>query len=495
MLSLEGVVRDARSCSLFTGKRLRVATALALLLASCAIAAPAGAADPGAQRWASRYNGVLKASQDQASAVAVSPDGSLVFVTGETQGSGSGNYDYLTIAYDAATGSAVWSTRYDGRIGDYDHPLTIAVNPDGLAIYVTGTSVDAASGGPLHVDYATVAYAATTGSTLWLRRTVRTPEGPAALEVSPDGSIVFLAGETSRRGGGSRYTTVALDALTGARFWVERYTSSGRGSNIPSGIVVSPSGSAVFVTGESERTGSGFDYATVAYAVSTGTELWVRRYDGSAGGTDAATSLAIDPAGSTVFVSGGSASLRTGSDMVTLAYRTSDGSRIWAGRYDGPAGSATDFDVARAVGVSPDGSTVFVTGDSTGRETSTDFTTVAYKAVDGARMWTARYDGLSSQLDWVSALGVSPDGSTVFVVGTSDDRAGTSSHADYATVAYEASTGATSWISRYDGPASDWESAQDLVVSPDGSAIFVTGSSERTTTGFNPDFVTVAYST
>jgi DNA-binding beta-propeller fold protein YncE len=491
---LEGVVRDIGRGSFLGRSGLRVATALAVMLATCAIGSPAGAAAPGAQRWVSRYDGVLKASQDQASAIAASPDGSLVFVTGETQGSGSGNYDYLTIAYDAATGSVVWSQRYDGPIGDYDHPMTIAVNPDGSAVYVTGTSVDAASGGPLHTDYATIAYGATTGSRLWLRRTVRTPGGPASLGVSPDGSIVFLAGETSRSGGGSRYTTVALDTSSGARVWVERYAASGHGSNIPSGIAVSPSGSTVFVTGQSESS-TGFDYATVAYAVSTGTELWVRRHDGSAGGPDAATSLAIDPAGSTVFVSGGSTSRRTGWDMVTLAYRAADGSRIWAGRYDGPTGSATDFDIARAIGVSPDGSMLFVTGDSTGRMTSTDFTTIAYAAVDGARVWTARYDGPSSRLDWVSALGVSPDGSTVFITGTSDDRVETSSHADYATVAYEASSGVTSWVSRYDGPAGDWESAQDLVVSPDGTMIFVTGSSERTTTGFNPDYVTVAYGT
>ena len=69
-----------------------------------------------------------------------------------------------------------------------------------------------------------------------------------------------------------------------------------------------------------------------------------------------------------------------------------------------------------ALGVSPDGSEVFVTGWGSGsRRTREDIATVAYDAETGTRRWTSSYEGPGS--DQVSALAVSPDGSEVFVTG------------------------------------------------------------------------------
>ena len=60
---------------------------------------------------------------------------------------------------------------------------------------------------------------------------------------------------------------------------------TGIGSLAPAGV--SPDGSKVFVTGYSVGSASGYDYATVAYDASTGSELWVKRYDGPGTATTA----------------------------------------------------------------------------------------------------------------------------------------------------------------------------------------------------------------
>jgi hypothetical protein len=60
-------------------------------------------ASTGAQLWVERYNGPGKAD-DYAYALAVSPAGSGVFVTGESAGS-TGSLDYATLAYGETCGA------------------------------------------------------------------------------------------------------------------------------------------------------------------------------------------------------------------------------------------------------------------------------------------------------------------------------------------------------------------------------------------------------
>jgi DNA-binding beta-propeller fold protein YncE len=89
----------------------------------------------------------------------------------------------------------------------------------------------------------------------------------------------------------------------------------------------------------------------------------VARYNGPKDSDDGATSVAVSPDGSTVFVTGGSTGTMTGYDYTTVAYRTSSGVRLWVKRYNGPGNG---YDQATGIRVSPNGSTVFVTGASRG---------------------------------------------------------------------------------------------------------------------------------
>jgi DNA-binding beta-propeller fold protein YncE len=118
-------------------------------------------------------------------------------------------------------------------------------------------------------------------------------------------------------------------------------------------------------------------YATIAYDASTGAVRWVRRYDGPAGIGDLAESVAVNPDGSAVYVSGFSAGTITFFDYATLAYDASTGVVRWVSRYDGP-GNATDQ--PSSVATSPDGSSVYVTGESAGANFDYDYATIAYEA-------------------------------------------------------------------------------------------------------------------
>jgi DNA-binding beta-propeller fold protein YncE len=111
-------------------------------------AAPPGAAAratqqvPGARLWVARYNSGANSegfAYSMAGAMAVSPDGSRVFVTGKSEGRTTG-YDYATVAYSAATGGQLWVSRYYGPGNGLGAAASVAVSPAGTTAYVTGYS-------------------------------------------------------------------------------------------------------------------------------------------------------------------------------------------------------------------------------------------------------------------------------------------------------------------------------------------------------------------
>jgi DNA-binding beta-propeller fold protein YncE len=201
-------------------------------------------------------------------------------------------------------------------------------------------------------------------------------------------------------------------------------------------VAVGPRGRTVFVTGQSHGATSDYDYATVAYSAATGARRWVSRYNGPGNGFDIANAVAVSPGGRSVFVTGasqGTADARS-LDYATVAYSAATGAPRWVSRYNGPFRT---FDYATSMAVSPRGGAVFVTGFSQrSRMRFSDYATVGYGAATGARLWASRYGGLSRQ-SGASSVAVSPDGTRVFVTGSSVGRsAGVSTGEDYATVAY-----------------------------------------------------------
>ena len=423
-------------------------------------------ASSGTQLWAKRYDGP---GNNNANAVAASPTGQEVFVTGFSTGTTTGE-DYLTIAYNAATGAQLWVNRYNGPGNNNDYANSVAVSPSGGTVYVTGSSY----GGPLNFDYATVAYNASTGAQLWVKRYIGAEDGAVAtsVAVSPAGSTVFVTGGSySPTIGADEYATVAYNAATGAQLWVKSYDGPTHNTSYPYSVAVSPTGNTVFVTGYSYVSGTRttLDYDTVAYNAATGAQQWAKTYNGPGNYTDEAYSIAVSPTGSTVFVTGESTGTLSVFDYATVAYNAATGAQQWAKTYNGPGNTGGE---AHSVVVSPTGSTVFVTGEATAG--SGDYATIAYNAATGAQQWVKLYNGTANSTDAASSVAVSPSGSAVYVTG---ETTSTTTGEDYGTVAYNASTGAQLWVKRYNGPIGRTDFATAMAVSPAGGTVFVTGDS------------------
>ncbi len=430
------------------------------------VAIPPARATGGTQQWVARLAGPSVTALNHVVGLAVSPDGSRVFVAGDMYDPSTGG-KLRTVAYDASTGAQLWST--DGPASDV-RASALRLSPDGSTVFVVGSS---------NGDYLTLAYDTSTGTQVWKKR-YKDPIGgnfgneAGALGVSPEGSTVFVTG-ASDDGVWTDYATVAYKASTGRHLWTARYGRSAK--DAARSLSVSPDGSAVFVSGCSVSKTS-LDIETVGYKAANGRELWKTRYDGPAHHEDQANAMAVSPDGSQVYVTGFSDGSNRRRDFVTLAYGARTGTQRWIRRYNGPG----DWDDnAKAVSVSPDGSRIYVAGYRTGHHAfERDAETIAYSSA-GERLWHRAYNGPANYEDQAAAIGVSPDGTQVYVTGFRYDLP---YNRDYATLAYRASTGEHLWDAFYD---QDDDGASVLGVNPDGSAVYVSGMS-------GADFTTVAYS-
>ena len=204
---------------------------------------------------------------------------------------------------------------------------------------------------------------------------------------------------------------------------------------------------------------------------SPGDVVWTRGYNTKPSDVDTAESVVVTPDGSTVVVTGFSR---------TIAYDTSSGATLWK------APASSDGVVVSAVS----DSSVFVARTTYGAS-SEDFVVEAFDPQTGAIRWTRTYDTPSNTNDYVGTVTVSGDGSTLFVSGESQYPNATDG--DITTVAYDASSGARMWARRYDGPATsyDYERPYAIDASSDGGLVVVTG--ESVSLAGSAVFVTLAY--
>lgn len=317
--------------------------------------------------WTRRYNGPAN-GDDIGIGVVVDDISGWVFVTGSSRGIlSTTDFNYLTIAYDAA-GVQQWVSSYDGPGNSTDIPTSIAYKTG--EVIVSGSS--RATTSSLSADFFTIKYTAQSGDTLWTKRyngSGNSFDEAKSIAIDQSGNI-YVTGISST---GSQptdrdFATIKYSS-SGDEEWVKIY------NNVTTDEAYSlavDSDANVYTTGHSTGFGTMNDYATIKYN-SSGQELWVSRYHGPLNSSDdAASALAIDESGN-IYVTGFSIGLNNNSDFFTIKYNDT-GDTVWTARYNGP-GNGND----RASSVALDGSAnVYVSGTSTGSGTASDFTLIKY---------------------------------------------------------------------------------------------------------------------
>lgn len=440
-------------------------TLLSILLAILAVV-PVSARGETNHGWAGRYGG--NDGEDPYD-VAVSPDGSRVYVTGSVDVYLKGvtpraSSDWATVAYDAETGEPIWAAEHDGPGGRYDSAYAVASTPDGATVLVAGQTRDDDLG-----DATVVAYDADDGNVRWVAAIDgpldRTAELFDTLAVTPDGSTVIAVGNADTNSPsilGWYYELdvliVALDVQTGAVRWESRHDGSGHDLDHATDVTVSSDGTLAAVAAQSVGSSGGMNALTMFMKVSDGDVLWQREFDSS---YDVPLTVLFSPDDASLFVGGISDDDVPGTFIEK--YATASGSSEWSRHVESRNYGET------VLTLSPSADAVYVVGSKSGT-TRGGWLISALNAADGSGVWTTSFGDYGSPVD----VDPSVDGS-VIVAGTAASDTSVSGF-DIVTIALSPIDGSVRWVGAYDGGGAD-DRARALAVSPDGRRSFTVGES------------------
>lgn len=267
-------------------------------------------------------------------ATSITGDASRIYIGGITFNTQTTS-DFLALAYDT-NGIHDWNYTWDNVSLD-----------DGITkIYKSGNSVCLAGGSEINPNkwiYTIISLKATTGSYLYQSLSSGSADGIDRItDISRDATgNIYVTGGAANANSGYDFRTLKLTPTLNI-VWTKTYNSSGSADDVANGLVVDDQGN-VYVTGYSETAANGTDYTTVKYDAS-GSEQWIRSYNGKDNAADTAKAIVLD-ANQNPVITG--VSTRIGSlDFYTLKY-DAQGNTLWEIDYNGlDNGNDTPFNMA-----------------------------------------------------------------------------------------------------------------------------------------------------
>lgn len=291
-----------------------------------------------------------------------------VFITGRAQ-IGAQSEQALTMKLDGSDGHIVWMDTFGGSAADNDTSWDIVVDGDDQLL-ISGFVVE--TGGV--ANYFVRKMANADGSVIWDQRGPETQNNYSSrgtwLSLMDNDDVVMC-----QRVFGDNGYDVYLErfaSTNGSTVWSRTYDGATHGGDDPKEMVADSEGN-LLIAGVQDVAWN-YNFMTLKINGLTGETLWLANYDGPPGWYDVAKAVAPGPGGSVV-VSGLSDGSGSGWDWATVAYDGQTGAQLWVQRFNGPANQSDEPNdlICSAAGE------VFVTGYAYGQGTNKDLLTVCYQ--------------------------------------------------------------------------------------------------------------------
>lgn len=259
--------------------------------------------------WNRTYNG--PANNIDAGLIVTTDALNNVYIAGHSTGSGT-DLDIAVRMYDSG-GNLQWTARSNyAAQNQYDVPVDMTVDPNG-AVYVTGLSY----GGASDADFV-ILKINPNGNIAWTQRydgSKSDYDKPARIKLGPQGKL-YIPGRTIGDSTAEDMTLLVYDTL-GNLDWSDHFNGQGQNYDEATDIVFDAQ-DFLYVTGYSYTSATNNDFTTIKYD-TTGTRIWLTKFDGTANNSDQAWVMDID-AGANIYVSGTSKGSGTGEDFSTIKY-------------------------------------------------------------------------------------------------------------------------------------------------------------------------------
>jgi len=336
--------------------------------------------------------------------LALSPDGAHLYVA-------SANDDAVAVfRRDPATGDLTFVERHkngEGGVDGLDDARAVALSPDGLYVYVAAARSDAV---------AVFSRNPTTGALAYVERQkdgvdgVNGLNGATALALSPDGSSLYVAGQTD-----DALAVFQRDVSSGALTFVEEVKKGANGVDGLAGarsVTVSPDGAHVYAVGTDDQA-----VAVFGRDPSTGMLSFVQvvrnGVDGVAG-LDGVRAVAVSPDGADVYASGSS-----NSTLVAFRRDPASGTLTALQVVQKGVGHTQGLDGVRGLALDPDGLHLYAASADDNaltvlrRDPTTGLLVFSELESDG--------EGPVKGLKGAAAAVVSLDARFLYVAGSADD--------------------------------------------------------------------------